>query len=125
MARGCHSPTPDPRNPAARTVFSRALFVFRSRAVLTISEKGVCTTPERRHRHPPETPLPGQSYDWLCHCPAALQQNGLLASFPQQQTSYGIEIAASALIWIERVPAGVIDGYIEQGQYRGTSRKRR
>src|SRR6266702_1782875 len=49
-------------------------------------------------------------------------ENRLLASFPQQQTSYGIEIAASALNRIERVPAGVIDGYIEQGQYRGKRR---
>jgi hypothetical protein len=47
------------------------------------------------------------------------QENRLLASFPQQQTSYGIEIATSALNRIEGVPTLVIYGYVEQGQYRG------
>ena len=50
------------------------------------------------------------------------QENRLLAGGLQYQTSDGIEITAAALSRIERVPAGVVDGDVEQGQYRGKRR---
>src|SRR5947207_1302261 len=46
------------------------------------------------------------------------QENRLLASCLQYQTSNGIETMTPALNWIERVPGGVIYGYVEQSQYR-------
>src|SRR6266702_3807827 len=50
------------------------------------------------------------------------QEDRLLAGFPQQQTSYGIEIAAPALNRIECMPALVVYGYVEQRQDRGKRR---